>query len=226
MQFIPLKNPRLTKLLQNITDVLYQEKYVKLIAKTRDRKDSMQPQNYGCSDEYLHEAFKHRVTAYGFPQSCLGMGMKEYEPALLEVTKPIHNTIDRISNFIGSPTNALTMAYPDNGYIGWHHNGNAPGYNILMTYSQDGDGCFKYWDSVDKKIITHPDPVGWSVKVGYYPNERTETERVYWHCAETKKQRISVAWVINHREMWKDMINTISDGTYDPVVLEQKHMKF
>ncbi len=95
-----------------------------------------------------------------------------------------------------------------------------------MTYSQDGDGCFKYWDWVEKKIVTHPDPVGWSVKVGYYPDERKETERVYWHCAETKKQRISVAWVINHREMWIDMINTISEGTYDPAVLKQNHMTF
>jgi hypothetical protein len=150
--------------------------------------------------------------------------MKEFEPALIQVTEPIRNIVDKIGLYLGTPTNALTMAYPDKGFIGWHHNGNAPGFNILMTYSQDGDGCFKYYDCFEKKIVTMPDVVGWSVKVGYYPDERKETERVYWHCAETKKQRISVAWVINHRPMWENMIDSITEGDFDKSVLHQFQM--
>ena len=224
MKFIPLKSQRLKNLLQSITDVLYTEKYINLIGKTRTRDDQLVPGVYPCSDAYLEKAQSQKISDFGFPRACLGLGMKEFEPALIQVTEPIRNIVDKIGLYLGTPTNALTMAYPDKGFIGWHHNGNAPGFNILMTYSQDGDGCFKYYDCFEKKIVTMPDVVGWSVKVGYYPDERKETERVYWHCAETKKQRISVAWVINHRPMWENMIDSITEGDFDKSVLHQFQM--
>lgn len=224
MNFIPLKNPRLIKYLQNITDLLYRDDYRKLISKVRPQVDSLIPRLYPCSDEYLYKAQQLKLEEYGFPRSSLGLGMKEYNPELLEVIDPIAKITGRIGSFLGSYVNALTMAYPDKGYIGWHHNGNASGYNILMTYSQDGDGCFKYFDRKNNQIITLKDEPGWTVKVGYYPNQRTQSDRVYWHCAETKKQRISVAWVLDHRDMWENMINTISDGEYDKKVLFQDQM--
>lgn len=226
MQFIPLKSARLEKFLTSITDQLYTDKLVKLIGKTKKRGDNLITDVHPCSDEYLQKAFKLKLTDYGFPRACLGMGMQnnQADPSLYELIAPIEKTVEKIMRYLGSPTNALTMAYPDKGFIGWHHNGNAPGFNILMTYSQDGDGYFKYYDHTTKSIVNMPDPVGWSVKVGYYPHEVREKERVYWHCASTKKQRISVAFILNHRDMWENMIDTISDGTFDKAVLNQYQM--
>lgn len=226
MKFIPLKSSRLKKYLQNITDILYTPNIVQLISRTIDRKDDLQPETYGCSDEYLKKAFEMNVREYGFPRSCLGMGMREITPELMNVISPVSKQVERIGLFLGTPTNALVMAYPDRGYIGWHHNGNAPGFNILMTYSQDGDGCFKYWDREKQEIVVMPDEPGWTVKVGYYPseNKKDESDKVYWHCAETKKQRISVAYVLNHRNMWENMIDSITDGEFDKSVLNQFQM--
>lgn len=224
MNFIPLKNPRLIKHLQSVTELLFRDNYKKLISKTRPAVDSLQPGTYSCSDEYLFKARSLKLEDYGFPRACLGLGMKEFNPELLEVIDPIHKITNKIGSFLGSYSNALIMAYPDKGYIGWHHNGNAPGYNILMTYSQDGNGCFKYFDRKTDKIVTMPDQPGWTVKVGYYPNQRNERDRVYWHCAETSKQRISIAWILDHRDMWENMISTISDGDYDKKVLFQDQM--
>lgn len=224
MKFIPLKNQRLKKLLSSITDVLYTPNYKKIIGVTKDRKDDLQPNTYGCSDEYLKKAFKLDISEYGFPRSCLGLGMKEITPQTLKIIEPISKTVDRIGLFLGTPTNALVMAYPDKGYIGWHHNGNAPGFNILMTYSEDGNGWFKYWDREKQEIVTMQDEPGWTCKVGYYPSQRNEKDKVYWHCAQTEKQRISVAWVINHRPMWENMIDSITDGDFDKSVLNQYQM--
>lgn len=226
MQFIPLNNKRLNQLLDRVIERVYKPEYVRVITNARPHQDTLQPDIYACSDEYLHKAFKLPVTEYGFPRSAHGMGMKEVAPEIHQFFEPIQKLVEKIGLYIGTPTNALVMAYPDNGFIGWHHNGNAPGFNILMTYSQDGDGCFKYWDREKNEIITMPDQPGWTVKVGYYPSDRKKEERdkVYWHCAETKKQRISLAWVIDHRPMWENMINSITDGSFDTKVLAQQQM--
>lgn len=226
MKFIPLKSTKLIKHLTSITDQLYNDELKKIIAKTKKRGDNLITNVHPCSDEYLFKAFKLKITDFGFPRSAHGMGMQnsQTDPNLHQLISPIEKTVEKIMRYLGSPTNALTMAYPDNGFIGWHHNGNAPGFNILMTYSQDGDGHFSYYDYDTKSIIKMPDPIGWSVKVGYYPHEVKEKEKVYWHCAATKKQRISVAFILNHRDMWENMIDTISDGTYDKAVLNQFQM--
>lgn len=224
MKPIPLKNSRLKVLLDNIISDFFQPKLVDLGKKTRDRKDDLQPNNYGCSEEYLKEALKHSTPKYGFPRSCLGLGMsmQSTPPQFLEIFEPTQRKVTKIGTYLGTPVNALTMLYPDNGYIGWHHNGNAPGYNILFSYSQDGEGCFKWYEKATKTIHVIKDNPGWNVKVGYYPSEKTETDMVYWHCAETKKQRVSLAYILNHKDMWKNMIDTITDGDYDPAIIDQK----
>lgn len=215
MRPIPLKNARLETLLTTLTDICYTDTVRKFAAGTRDRKDNLIPDLHGASDEYLKSALTLKVNDFGFPRSCLGLGMSGVPPSKMEVIDPIEAHVKKIGKFLGTHQNALTMIYPDNGYIGWHHNGNAPGYNILISYSQDGDGDFRYYNKKDDKIVVINDKPGWFVKVGYYPSEKTETDHLYWHAAQTKKQRVSIAWIINHRPMWLSMIEEITGGDYD-----------
>lgn len=227
MEFIPLKNERLKTILDSIIDGFFTNTDVQAALKrVVTKKDSLIPDLYPCSDEYLYQAMKHPIEEFGYPRGDRGTGMgKNGADFNWEKFLPVQHRISKVGMFLGTPANALTMLYPDNGYIGWHHNGNAPGYNILITHSQDGNGRFKYFHREKQQIVTHEDPVGWSVKVGYYANQRSEADRVYWHCAETSKARMSIAWIINHREMWKNMINEISNGEFDQEVLNQHQMK-
>lgn len=217
MKSIKLKNGRLETLLSNTIELFYNDSVRELSKTLPDRKDKLIPDLDPCSDDYLFTAFKLKLSDYGYPRALRGTpqaDMEKMRPENKTIAKlPV--AISRISRFLGSPNNALSMYYPEDGFIGWHHNGNAPGYNILMTYSIDGDGGFSFWDYDTKSIHTIPDKKGWSVKVGYYPNERKEADRVYWHMAKTKKERITIAWVINQKEMWKNMIDEISQGDYN-----------
>jgi len=224
LNFIPLQNQRLISYLQNLTEVVYSDKLKSIISKYRPHFDNLQPGAHSCDDSYLLKAFELKLEDYGFPRSSLGCGMRDADIHNMEFIDGVQKFVSKIGNFLGTPNNALVMAYPDKGFIGWHHNGNAPGYNILMTYSQDGDGFFKYWDTESKSIVTMPDKKGWSVKVGYYPDQVKARDKVYWHCASTNKQRLSVAWVLDHRGMWENMINTITNGEFDQTVLQQKQM--
>ena len=226
MEFITLKNTRLASLLQNLIDGFFENPDVQVALKRVGKyKDTLIPDVYPCSDEYLNRALTQDVKEYGYPRSAYGSGMgKTNMDFNWQKFISTQDKISKIGLFLGTPVNALTMLYPDQGYIGWHHNGNAPGYNILITYSQDGQGRFKYYNKETQKIVVHEDPKGWSVKVGYYPDQRREKDRVYWHCAETTKARMSLAWVINHKEMWKNMIYEITGGDFNPSIFRQHQM--
>lgn len=217
MKSIKLKNPRLENLLSGTIDLFYNDSVREMCKIVPAKKDNLIPNLDPCSDEYLYEAFKLKLRDFGYPRALHGIGrgdMERIKPNNAKV-QLLAKSVGRISRFLGTQYNALSMYYPENGFIGWHHNGNASGYNILITYSIDGDGGFSYWDYKTKSIMTIPDKIGWSVKVGYYPNERKEPERVYWHMAKTKKERITIAWVLNQKDMWKNMIDEITGGDYD-----------
>lgn len=217
MKSIKLKNARLETLLLPIIDLFYNDDIRKITDKGRIREDALIKEFHPVSEEYLYKAFTLKLSDFGYPRGVKGISLTDLqtlnprEKNVVEIPK----TISRLSRFLGTHHNALVMYYPEDGYIGWHHNGNAPGYNILMTYSLDGDGGFSFWDYSTKSIKTIPDKVGWSVKVGYYPNIKKEPNRVYWHMAKTKSPRVSVAWVLDQKEMWKNMIDEITGGDYD-----------
>ncbi len=211
-------------LLSHTTDLFFTKNVRDISAKSKIIEDNLITEFHSCSDEYLFKAFELKLTDFGFPRALKGTNLGEMQRMSPNdsVVAKIPNIMSRIGRFLGTPNQALSMYYPDDGYIGWHHNGNASGYNILMTYSQDGNGGFSFWDYGTKSIKTIPDKKGWSVKVGYYPNEKKEPNRVYWHMAKTTKARVTIAWVLNQKEMWKNMIDEISQGDYDhDDVLEQ-----
>lgn len=217
MKIIKLNNPRLEKLLSYTTDLFYNDTIRQVSKRTRERTDDLIKDYHASSDEYLMRAFTLNIADYGWPRSVKGSVLADIQHLIpnSKITSDIVNITSRIGKFLGTPNQALTMYYPENGYIGWHHNGNASGYNILMTHSTDGDGGFSFWDYKSKSIVTIPDKIGWSVKVGYYPDLRVEPGRVYWHMAKTKNPRISIAWVLNQKIMWKNMIDEITGGDYD-----------
>lgn len=221
MRDLLIKNTKLENLLSNIIDVFFSEKYKKFLSEIKPQEDKLIPDLYPCSDEYLQEAFKHKVEEFGYPRAALGLNKDSFELIHYDYYTEINNKVQKVGKYLGSQRNTLAMCYPDNGYIGWHHNGNAPGYNVLLTYSQDGDGHFTYWDYATNSIVRLQDKPGWNLRVGYYANQRTERDKLFWHMAETNKQRITVAWVLNHKEMWSNMIDELTSGEYDPSVLEQ-----
>jgi hypothetical protein len=109
----------------------------------------------------------------------------------------------------GCRNNAVKMLYPKGGYMGWHHNANAAGYNILLSWSEKGLGFFRYQDPITKEIVTMQDTPGWTCKVGYY-GRFDEPNRTYWHCASAEhEERFTLGYIIPHEGMWNDMTEDI-----------------
>lgn len=94
---------------------------------------------------------------------------------------------------IGAHTSALLSFYPPGGYVGWHTNWDANAYQILFTWSLDGNGYFRYYDKSTNEIVTIPDVPGWQCR-HYYFGAKEEPEHHCWHSAYTMSDRITLAY--------------------------------
>ena len=110
---------------------------------------------------------------------------------------------------MGARNEAVHVYYPKNGFMGWHNNWNAHGYNILLSYTKNGGGFFKYRDPITHEVVEMLDTPGWTSKVGYYGRGR-EPDKVYYHCAGTYEPRLTFGFVIPNIDIWRSMIEDIS----------------
>ena len=159
---------------------------------------------------YLKEALKD-TKKYGYPAHSWGLELA-HDSAYYnapDVKEHARKTNDKLMNFFGARNNALQMYYPAGGYIGWHNNGNARGYNIVLSCNPGADGEFEHWDHINNKLNVFPDQAGWNCKVGYFgPFE--EPDKVYWHCARTRTPRLTFSYVIFDKNIWEDMVADIN----------------
>ena len=95
------------------------------------------------------------------------------------------------AKILGAHTSALALYYPPEGFVGWHTNEDAASYQILFTWSETGDGYFRYRDPETKTLVTLQDRPGWNVRYHYFGNTN---EDKLWHCAYTKCSRFSFAY--------------------------------
>lgn len=162
------------------------------------------------SKEYLDHIVKKDGDHVGFPEVayCCDISLT---PGIPEAHREKQRLLNReLISFLGAKTNAVHVYYPEGGFMGWHTNWNASGYNILLTYNPEAEGgYFRYRDPITKEMVTLLDPKGWSVKVGYF-GRRSETDKVWYHCAGSKSKRITLGYVIPDESFWKMMIEDIT----------------
>lgn len=170
-------------------------------------KDKLIPEHIGYSEDYLKEALDQDVLEYGFPRTGYCVDTNVFDPRQsLEWYHIISPHIGPVMNYLGGPRNSLACYYPPGGYLGWHHNGNASGYNTLLTYNPDGKGFFKYYDQRNDQFVTLQDNPGWNIRFGYFPNYHSEPENVFWHTAYTDSYRLTLGFVVLDRMIWENII--------------------
>ena len=138
-----------------------------------------------------------------------------------------------VTSHLGGISMALCAFYPPGTFIPWHHNGNAPGHNILLHYNKEGKGNFYTYD--DDKIITYEDKPGWVCRAGifYDTNSDPETHRrklsnivdrskttpiladhtnACWHAADAFTNRFTLSTVIPDYDLWQDIIEELEES--------------
>lgn len=147
---------------------------------------------YYCEEEYLE--FINPTTHVGFPTSYYSINMPQLKRKQPDIWS---DYVERVKNktaaLLGAHTSALALMYPPEGFVAWHTNWNSPSYQILFTWSETGEGYFRYKDPSTGEIITLHDKPGWNVRYHYFGSVE-EKEHVLWHCAYTKCDRFSFAY--------------------------------
>ena len=163
--------------------------------------------DYLCGEEYLKHMQSKKVD--GFPEITKGVDLGQWQPPQPELRAALKKLDEELIAWSGSRNNAVKMLYPKGGYMGWHHNANASGRNLLLSWSKEGKGYFRYQDPITKEIVTMYDTPGWTCKAGYY-GRFDEPEKIYWHCAWAEpEERFTLGYIIPHDGLWQDMIDDI-----------------
>ena len=159
---------------------------------------------------YLQNALK-TPEKYGFPAHSWGLELNHDHAYynLEDIKERAKKTNSKLMNFFGARNNALQMYYPAGGYIGWHNNGNARGYNIILSCNPGADGEFEHWDHINNKLNVFKDQPGWNCKVGYF-GPFDEPDKIFWHCARTRTPRLTLSYVIFDKNIWEDMVADIN----------------
>ena len=168
------------------------------------------------SERYLKEVIDKRQEHDGFPDAVCGHSftnnLQFSDPAAVvenyEIGSKIQDFMTNICINIGVKRNALFSVYPPGGFITWHNNANAPAYNFIFTWSETGDGWFKFWDINKQEIVTIPDKKGWQCKAGYFGSYK-EPDKLCYHAASTECLRMTIAFTLSQGEMslnWQDDI--------------------
>ena len=110
---------------------------------------------------------------------------------------------------LGLNCSTLSQLYPPKGFIDWHNNANASAYNLIFTWSEKGDGWFKYVDPKTQEVVTVQDEKGWNLKAGHFGTYGSGD--VVYHAASTNCYRMTLSYVLGHDEnYWQDCIDFIT----------------
>lgn len=147
---------------------------------------------YFCSEEFLREQMA-RPDLVGAPDRHWAQPiahMAKVDPKWNDIKKKVKHDF---AAEIGAHTSALLSYYPPGGFVCWHTNHDANAYQILFTWSKDGDGYFKYYDKEKDEIVTIQDKKGWQAR-HYYFGREDEPEHHCWHSAYAGGERLTLAY--------------------------------
>ena len=216
---IDLKNQEFIDILNEYKDVLLKRepgdplplvaKEIKLVSEESDAEQWV-------SDEYMHEIINMGRGHDGYPVKLKGFTPLKYEDKpgfkyiggdVIYAASSVLNT--KLIEFLSCRNSALNACYPPGGFISWHNNANAKGYNIILTYSENGNGWFDYWDLEKKERVRIHDVPGWQAKMTYF-GPYDDPDKLCYHAAYTDDYRITVAFVFDEAdEFWEEVIEDL-----------------
>ena len=173
------------------------------------------------ADDYLERIIARGTKHEGYPESMrsyqgmmpdIGNGNFQGDAKKVqEYRKKAQDLNNALMIELSAKRNTLITLYPPGGWISWHNNANASGYNVIFSWSETGDGWFDYWDLEKKERVRIHDVPGWQCKMGYF-GAYHQPDRLCYHAASTDCLRISVAYVFAEAEdIWKQIIEDIEE---------------
>lgn len=170
-----------------------------------DQRERFMSEKY--RDEIIAMDWKHE----GYPDGGHSYALKHdrMQPKSGRSNHPeVANLLERYNKYnvqlceiLCTKNNALTQMYPPNGFISWHNNANACAYNLIFSWSETGDSCFRYVDGHTGQEVVMQDKKGWQCKAGYFGSYQEPWYKRVYHAAETNCWRITVSYMFDTSDM-------------------------
>lgn len=200
---IKIQNKEIINLLNDYSEWI--ENLDKSVFKLEGKPDK---NDYYTEEEYFKTIDQEKHI--GFPEVTYGTDIAFTQTTMVDLRQRIRQIDSDFNDILSAKHCAVKMYYPKGGYMGWHNNHNASGYNILFSYTKNGEGYFRYKDPKTLETVTMHDSPGWTAKVGYY-GMLEEKDKIYWHCARAYEVRLTLGFVIPDKNFWEMMIEDIQD---------------
>jgi len=100
-----------------------------------------------------------------------------------------------------------TSGYIPRGFDRWHSDSDVTGYAMLFSYSEKGDGYFKYRDPITNDINTIQDDIGWMVRGMYYGNK---PETTLWHCVVSNCFRVTFILTFDTEDKYNKAVELLT----------------
>lgn len=208
MKNVPIKNP---DVLDALNKFLWYYDNRELVSKTLRLNGNAKDRKRFVGNEYRDEIIAMDERHEGFPDSTHSYSLKHDRIDFLPEKRKSQDAVnllqkygeynDNLCNILSARNNALTVMYPPNGFISWHNNANASAYNLVFSWSETGDGCFKYVDGHTGEEVLMKDEKGWNCKAGYFGAYHEPWYNRVYHAAETDCWRITVSYMFDRTDM-------------------------
>lgn len=147
-----------------------------------------------------HDGYPECLRAYPIKADRLSFKNNdaEYQRGFYERWNKYNSNMTEI---LSAKNNALGVVYPPGGFISWHNNANACAYNLVFTWSETGEGDFRYVDGkTGETVICHDEP-GWTCKAGYFGHYGEPAENLVYHAAKTDCWRMTISYIFDRSQM-------------------------
>lgn len=216
MKSIKIENEEVLQILNEFKDLWWDireelENYYYLTGKDRNREQLI-------SEEYKNIIMGMGNAHDGYPEVCKAFSIKDHHPKLSKSSIHLHEEYSKldtgIQTLLGTKRNALCAVYPPGGFISWHNNANASAYNLIFTWSENGNGYWKHVDPYTNKEVIVPDVPGWQCKAFYFGAYEDSPEDIVYHMASTDCWRMTISYIFDrhHKQYWEDVIEELESN--------------
>lgn len=169
--------------------------------------ECLDEKNRRLSEEYLKNIMLQRDSHKGYPSRQPRYYNSKYGKDVID--NEIYKHKCALTEYMFCQRICLDVLYPPKSYCDWHNNANASGYGIMFTWSETGEGDFRYWDNDKKEVIIIPDKKGWNAKQFYF-GAYDEPEKLVYHASSNDCLRYSMAFnFMGEKKVWEDTIGML-----------------
>lgn len=221
MRDIPINNSYVKKALDNFLWYYDNREIVQKSLRLSGVKDD---RDYYVGDEYRDHIISLGTKHDGYPDHGRSYALKAdrieditTDPKIIsDYIKRYNEYNEELCSILCTRNNALTQMYPPKGFISWHNNANACAYNLIFSWSETGDGYFKYVDGDTGEDVIVQDRKGWQCKAGYFGAYNEHQSKLVYHTATTECWRITVSYMFDH----SDMAQNIQKEAIDEIMFD------